>query len=189
MNLIELEKDLIAKHERYMIQTPGFSPLVVDEAKGSIIKDVTGKEYIDFGSMNAGHTGIGASNPRVVKAIKDQVEKLITGPCTTPNIPKIRFAEKLAKITPPKLNKFHFLTGGGESVDYAVHTAMKIQKKQEIISLYYAYHGATMGTLALGQPWNRREMTITPGFRQIPNAYCYRCFYGKERQQRFVQGY
>jgi 4-aminobutyrate aminotransferase/(S)-3-amino-2-methylpropionate transaminase len=96
------------------------------------------------------------------------------------NVPRIELAEKLSKITPKKLNRFHFLVGGGEAVEYALHIAMKATRKQEVIGLYYGYHGSSFACLALGQPWNRRGITFMPGFKQIPPAYCYRCFYGQK---------
>ncbi|MCL5986857.1 MAG: aspartate aminotransferase family protein [Actinobacteria bacterium] len=172
------EKEYVEKHKKYMIEVPGFAPLIITEAKGSVFKDINGREYIDFASMVAGPTSIGSSHPKVIEALKKQLDKVM---CASPwfmNIPKIELAEKLSKITPPRLNKFHFLCGGGEANEYALHIAMKATKKSEVISLYYGYHGSSFGTLALGQPWHRRNITMMPGFRQIPPAYCYRCFYG-----------
>ena len=57
---------------------------------------------------------------------------------------------------------------------------MRITKKKEVISVYSAYHGATIATLSLGQPWHREGFPIVPGFGQISSPYCYRCFYGQE---------
>ena len=173
-------EDYVRKHQKYLVSMPGFAPVIMAEAKGSIIKDIEGKEYIDFASQTAGTAGVGSCHPRVVEAVKKQVEILPHTSSWLASIPKIELAEKLAKITPPKLKKCHFLCGGGEAIEFALHTAMRITKRQEIISLYLAYHGASTVCLSLGQPWNRKDLPTIPGIRQIPPAYCYRCFYGKD---------
>lgn len=180
MNNISKENEYISKHNKYMIQVPGFSPMVITGAKGSIIKDINGKEYIDFISMQSGPASIGNSHPKVIEAAKKQLDKIFCVNSSFINIPKIELAEKLAKITPPKLKKFHFLCGGGEAVEYGLHMAIRITKKQEVISLFYGYHGSSLANLNLGQPWHRRGLPAIPGFKQIAPAYCYRCFFGQE---------
>ncbi len=74
--------------------------LYVQSAKGAVIRDVEGREYIDFaggiGVMNVGH-----SHPKVVAAIKDQAEKF-THTCfmVNPYDSAVRLAEKLCRLTP-----------------------------------------------------------------------------------------
>jgi 4-aminobutyrate aminotransferase/(S)-3-amino-2-methylpropionate transaminase len=174
------EKELIEKDERYVIHGWGYSPIVLVEGKGAIVKDINGREYIDAISQMAGPTSIGASHPKVVEAVKKQVEKISLTFSGSINIPRVELSEKLAKITPPKLNKFFFACGGSEAVETALEGAMKITGKNEVISLYNAYHGGTLATLSLGQPCHREGFPTIPGFRQIPSPYCYRCSYGKE---------
>jgi len=173
------EKEYIDKHERYMVGMPGHAPVVMVEAEGSIVKDINGKEYIDGYSQVAGPTGIGNRHPKVVAAVKEQVDKL---PCNSPwfiNIPQVELAEKLAKITPGNLRKFYFLVGGGEAVEYGIRTAIKASGKGEVLGVYFGYHGTMMSSLSLGNSSHRRGLPPMPGFRQIPPAYCYRCFYGQ----------
>lgn len=174
------EKEYVEKRDRYMVDMPGNSPVVMVEAKGSIVKDIDGKEYIDGMSLVAGATGIGSSHPKVIEAVKKQLDKM---PCITPgfvNIPKVELAEKLARIMPGNLSKFHFFCGGGESVEFAVKSAIKSSKKREVIGLYLGYHGVSIANLSLGNPYHRKGLPTVPGFRQIQPAYCYRCYHGKE---------
>jgi len=174
------EKELIEKDERYVIHGWGYSPIVLVEGKGAIVKDINGKEYIDAISMMAGPTTIGSSHPKIIEAVKRQVEKISLTFSGSINIPRVELSEKLAKITPPKLNKFFFACGGSEAIETALEGAMKIAGKKEIISLYHGYHGGTLATLSLGQPSHREGFSTMPGFRQIPAPYCYHCPYGKE---------
>jgi len=173
------EKELIEKDGRYVIHGWGYSPIVLVEGKGAIVKDINGKEHIDAISMMAGPTSIGSSHPKVIEAVKKQVEKISLTFSGSINIPRVELSEKLAKITPPKLTKFFYACGGSEAIETALKGAMKITGKKEVISLYNAYHGGTLATLSLGQPCHREGFPTIPGFRQIPSPYCYRCVYGK----------
>jgi len=180
VNLKYSEKEYIDKHERYIVRMPGYSPMVMVEAEGSIVKDINGKEYIDGYSQVAGPTGIGNRHPKIVAAVKEQVDRL---PCSSPwfiNIPQVELAEKLAKIMPANLRKFYFLVGGGEAVEYGIRTAIKTSRKREVLGVYFGYHGTMMSCLSVGNSSHRRGLPPMPGFRQIPPAYCYRCFYGQE---------
>jgi len=177
------EKELVEKTKKYSTPLPGFTPLVMTEAKGCIVKDINGKEYIDGISICAGPASVGSAHPKVVNAVIEQVKKLPAASPWCVNIPRVELAEKLTEILPQGLNKFHFFCGGGEAVEFALRTAIRSLKKREVISLYTAYHGTSLGLLSLGGSWNRKGLPIVPGFRQIPPAYCYRCFYGKEYPQ------
>jgi len=126
-----------------------------------------------------GPAGVGISHPKVVKAVKEQVEKLTCAMAWAINIPRVEAAEKLAKITPPGMTKFLFATGGGESVEAALKAAMIITGRKEVISVHHAYHGNSIALLSLCFPLGRKGIPRVPGFYQIPAPYCYRCNFGK----------
>ena len=77
------------------------------------------------------------------------------------------------------MGKSFFCLGGGEGIEAAVKLAMRITGKTEVVSLYGAYHGLTLGTSGLlGMPSYRAWMPGAqrwPTFRQGPAANCYRC--------------
>ena len=122
----------------------------VESAKGAILKDVEGKEYIDFAGgiavMNVGH-----SHPKVVAAIKDQAEKF-THTCfmVNPYENAVKLAEKLVAIAPgdfPK--KALFVNSGAEAVENAVKIARYYTKRQGIVVFDNAYHGRTLLTMTM----------------------------------------
>jgi 4-aminobutyrate aminotransferase-like enzyme len=160
--------------------------MIFVEGKGAILKDINGKEYIDGISGTNGPLLVGHSHPKVVQAVKDQVEKLSQHMTLFDNIPSIEAAGKLHSIVPAewKLGKTYFCPGGGEAVEAALRLIMKQTHKSEVISLYLSYHGLSLGTMSLGgMPWLRSFVAggiRWPGFHQIPNAYCYRCPCGQE---------
>jgi|YelNatPaOPRAMG01_1025707.scaffolds.fasta_scaffold08754_1 4-aminobutyrate aminotransferase-like enzyme len=177
-------EELIKEDKKYVLHGWGYSDITIVEAKGAVFKDIKGKEYLDFLSQTAGVLGIGHTHPKYVKAVKDTLEKVSHTLTMFINAPRVECAKKLASIAPEPLKnncKIYFSCGGSEANETALKFAMITKKKKEVISVYYAYHGGTLALSGLlGQSWHREGLVRFPGFYQIPNAYCYRCYFGKE---------
>ncbi|MDY9926799.1 aspartate aminotransferase family protein [Methanosarcina sp.] len=149
-------------------------PLVVDRAKGSIIKDIDGKEYIDFVAgiavMNAGY-----SNPEVKAAISAQLEKMVH--CGYGDFfaePPLKLAKKLRELS--SYSKVFYCNSGAESVEAAMKLALWKTKRQNFIAFYNAFHGRTLGALSLTCSKVRQKEHF-PTIRTVHTeyAYCYRC--------------
>ena len=157
-------------------------PLVAESGTGCFVKDVDGNEFIDF---NSGLVvlAVGHSHPRVVKAIKDQAEKLIHYSWTDFHYkPIIDLAEQLTKITPGSFAKKAFFCNSGAEADEA---AMKMTRWHTRKPLFLAYtgsfHGRSFGALALtaSKPVQRRHFfPLLPEVTHVPYPYCYRCPFG-----------
>jgi 4-aminobutyrate aminotransferase/(S)-3-amino-2-methylpropionate transaminase len=121
------------------------TPVHVESARGAIVRDVEGKEYIDFGG-GIGVMNIGHCHPRVVAAIKAQAEKFHhTCFMVNPYEVAIKLAEKLCRATPgdfPK--KAIFVNSGAECVENAVKIARYYTKRPAVIVFENAYHGRTL---------------------------------------------
>jgi 4-aminobutyrate aminotransferase/(S)-3-amino-2-methylpropionate transaminase len=151
----------------------------VASARGAVITDVEGKNYIDFAGgiavMNVGH-----SHPKVVAAIKDQAEKF-THTCfmVAPYAAPVELAEKLCKLVPGSFPKsVLFLNSGAEAVENAVKIARYASKKAGIIAFENAYHGRTLLTMTLTskvKPYKFGFGPFAPEVYRMPFAYCYRC--------------
>lgn len=151
----------------------------IASAKGAMLYDVEGKEYIDFGGgigvMNVGH-----SHPRIIKAIQDQAEKF-THTCfmVTPYESAVTLAERLCKLAPGKIPKHaYFANSGVEAVENAVKIARYYTKKQGIVVLDHAFHGRTllgMSMTSKANPYKLGFGPFAPEVYHIPNPYCYRC--------------
>jgi 4-aminobutyrate aminotransferase/(S)-3-amino-2-methylpropionate transaminase len=153
----------------------------VESAKGAVIRDVEGKEYIDFavgiGVMNVGH-----SQPKVVQAIKDQAEKFThTAFIVSPYEPAIKLADKLCHVTPGSFPKsVLFINSGAEAVENAVKIVRYYSKRQAIIALENGYHGRTYMTMTLTsrvKPFKLGFGPFASDVYQMPSAYCYRCHF------------
>ena len=122
----------------------------IESAQGAILKDVDGREYIDFAGgiavMNIGH-----GHPKVVSAIKNQAEKLVhTCFMVNPYEPAVRLADKLCQVTPGDFPKrAAFLNSGAEAVENAVKIARYYTKRPAVIVFENAYHGRTLLTMTM----------------------------------------
>jgi len=122
----------------------------IQSARGAILTDVEGREFIDFAGgiavMNVGH-----SHPKVVAAIKEQAEKF-THTCfmVNPYEPAVKLAQRLCRITPGDFAKRAvFLNCGAEAVENAVKIARYHTKRPAIVVFDNAYHGRTLLTMTM----------------------------------------
>jgi 4-aminobutyrate aminotransferase/(S)-3-amino-2-methylpropionate transaminase len=142
--LTQLKKEFIS--EGVGITTTNF----IQSAKGAVLTDVEGREFIDFAGgiavMNVGH-----SHPKVVAAIKEQAEKF-THTCfmVNPYEPAVKLAERLCRLTPGDFAKRAvFLNCGAEAVENAVKIARYHTKRPAIVVFENAYHGRTLLTMTM----------------------------------------
>ena len=119
--------------------------------KGALLYDEKGNEYID---CEAGHAvvNIGHSHPKYIEAVKEQLEKLIMISPSYPVDVRYKLLKKLAEITPSSLNQTFLSNSGTEAVEAAIKLALAANreiKKPEIIAFKRAFHGRTLGSLAM----------------------------------------
>ena len=173
-------RHVMSEYDKYVMHSfvKSLQPIVVASAKGATVTDLDGKTYIDCFSgisvVNAGHC-----NPKVIEAVKEQVEKLIH--CCTYvyyTVPATKLARKLAEITPGRLQKTFFGNSGAEAVETALRVGRKFSRKHEIISLMCSFHGRTLGTLSVTGQAGRKNYGMGPYLGDVafaPAPYCYRC--------------
>ncbi len=178
-------RELLLKDEKFL--SPSYVrwyPLVVEEGRGCLIKDVDGNVYIDFNSGLA-VLAVGHCHPRVVEAIKRQAEKLLHYSNTDFYYEvSITLAEKLTQITPGDFEKrVYFGNSGAESVEAAIKLVRWHTRRPRIIAFIGAFHGRTYGALSLtaSKPVQRRYFfPLVPGVTHVPYPYCYRCAFKQE---------
>ncbi|WP_269583465.1 aminotransferase family protein [Roseibium sp. Sym1] len=128
---------------------------VLDQARGVYMWDVDGKRYLD-GSSGAMVCNIGHSNPRVLEAMRKQMDKSTFGyRLHFETEPAEQLAAKTSSLAPEGLDKVFFVSGGSEAVESAIklarQNAIAIGEAQrtKVISREPSYHGCTLGALAL----------------------------------------
>jgi len=160
------------------------TPLFAAAASGAVIRDLEGREFIDFGggigAMNVGH-----SHPKVVAAIQDQAARF-THTCfhVVMYEPYLELAEKLCRLTPGAFDKMAlWCNSGAEAVENAVKAARYFTGRPAVIALDHAFHGRTllgMSLTAKAMPYKKGFGPFAPEIYRIPAPYCYRCSLGLE---------
>ncbi len=123
-------------------------PVTIENGLGAHVWDASGKEYIDcmggYGVALVGHC-----NPRVVKAIKAQIDKIITVHSSLYNKTREEFLEKLIKISPKNLSQVYLNNSGTEAVEAAIKFARKFTGKKKMVAMNGSYHGKSLGALSV----------------------------------------
>ncbi len=171
-------EEVIRKHKEYLwpaVVNYYQKPLVADHASMQYLWDLEGRKYLDFfGGIVT--IGVGHCNPKVTTKIKAQVDKLQHTSTLFPNEAIVALAEKLAQITPGRLQKSFFSNSGTEANEAAILLARMASDSYDIVALRQAYAGAS--ALAKGVTahanW-RKGGVISVGVAHAINPYCYRC--------------
>lgn len=168
------------KYARYVNTSfvKSLEPVVVERALGSTVWDVNGREYLDLFSgisvVNVGHR-----NPRVVAAAERQLQHFVHVASYIYYAPPVAdLAERLAHITPGRLQKTFFGNSGAEAVEGALRLARIYTGRLEIIALQQSFHGRTHGTLSITGNMTRKTRSLpAQGVAFAPAPYSYRCRY------------
>jgi acetylornithine/succinyldiaminopimelate/putrescine aminotransferase len=125
--------------------------LEIEKAEGVYLYSANGEKYIDLIS-GIGVSNVGHRHPKVVQAIKDQVDKylhlMVYGEYV--QSPQVLLAQKLASLLPQSLSSVYFTNSGSEAIEGAMKLAKRYSGRGKIISCYDAYHGSTHGALSIG---------------------------------------
>ena len=142
---------------------------IFQKEKDSSVWDVSGKEYIDC-MGGYGVALIGHCNDRVVNAIKNQSEKLITCHMSIYNNTRLEFLEKISKISPKKLSKIFFSNSGAESTESALKFSRKFTGKSGVIAMNGGYHGKTFGALSVthNEKYRKSFQPLLEGVKFVP---------------------
>ncbi|KAA1395849.1 4-aminobutyrate--2-oxoglutarate transaminase [Aeromicrobium ginsengisoli] len=172
-------QELMTRKKSAVAQGVGTTmPVFAIEAGGGIVKDVDGNSFIDLGSGIA-VTTVGNSAPRVVDAVREQVEAF-THTCfmITPYEGYVAVAEALNRLTPGDHDKRSALfNSGAEAVENAVKIARAHTKKQAVVAFDHAYHGRTNLTMAMtakSMPYKSGFGPFSPEVYRAPLSYPYR---------------
>jgi len=152
-------------------QTTDF-PLLLEfeRAEGVYMYDKQGKAYLDLIS-GIGVSNLGHSNPHVINAIKEQVDKymhlMVYGEYV--QTPQVRFAEKLVSLLPANLSSVYFVNSGAEAVEGALKLAKRYTGHSQIIACHNSYHGSTHGALSVmgNEEYKQAYRPLLPGINFI----------------------
>jgi acetylornithine/LysW-gamma-L-lysine aminotransferase len=161
--------EVIEIEDRYGSGLYSKQPLVLVRGEGAHLWDADGKEYIDCiggqGVANVGH-----AHPAVIRAVTEQVQKLITCPNGFYSHQRAQLLAKLIQIAPPGIERAYLCNSGAEAVEAALKLARLSTGRKKIVAAMRGFHGRTFG--ALSATWRKQYRQpfepLVPGFEFVP---------------------
>ncbi len=150
-------------------------------AEGVYLWDVHGKRYLD-GSSGAMVSNIGHSNPRVLAAMREQMQSATFGyRLHFENAPAEALAARVAELCPAPLERTFFVSGGSEAIESCLKMARQYalargeRERHLVISRFPSYHGSTLGALAVTgyDPLTEPFLPMLATMPKIPAPTCY----------------
>jgi taurine--2-oxoglutarate transaminase len=179
--------DICKKHTLYTWSaTDQVSPLPVERAEGVYLYTPDGKRILDFNSQLMSVL-IGHGHPRVIQAMKDQLDQLIFVYPQTATAARARLAKLMHEVV-PGMESFFYTLGGAEANENAIRMARLFTGRQKILSRYRAYHGGTNLTLQLtGDPRRWSAEPGSPGIIRVMDPQPYTYSFGNTPEEKAEQ--
>jgi 4-aminobutyrate aminotransferase len=180
---------LLDEDERYFLHQSLSTPCldVVERAEGATLIDVEGRRILDFHGNSVHQLGHG--HPKVIAAIKAQLDHLPFSPRRFTNRPAIALARRLAELAPGNLGKVLFAPSGAAAVGMALKLARYATGRHKMLSMWDAFHGANLDTISVGgEALFRANLgPMMPGTEHLPPLHLARRFFGEDRPfERFA---
>lgn len=175
--------DVRKRHKEVLFPSVGTyyeEPVCLDSGKGLRLKDLDGREYLDFfgGILTV---SLGQAHPKVNAALHAQIDRLGHVSTLYPTVGIVELAEKLLGLAPGKIGKAgkaFFTASGTEADETAVALAQIATGRQELIALRHGYSGRSMLAQSLTAHSKYRAVpTQIAGIKHAHSPYCYRCPY------------
>ncbi len=170
-------KQALDDDSRYFLHQSLSTPClnVLASARGAWIEDLEGRRYLDFHGNNVHQVGF--AHPRVVAAIKQQLDELSF--CTRRYTcqPAIQLAARLAALAPGDLNRVLFAPGGTSAIGMALKLARVATGRFKFVSMWESFHGASLDAISVGGEAAFRQGIgpLLPGCEHVPppdNRHC-----------------
>jgi 4-aminobutyrate aminotransferase len=160
----------LEEDERYFLRQSLSTPClnVLRSCGGIYVEDLQGRRYMDFHGNNVHQVGFG--NPRVIEAIKQQLDELSFCTRRYTNVPAIRLAKKLAELAPGRLKKVLFAPGGTTAIGMALKLARAATGRFKTLSMWDSFHGASLDAISVGGESIFRNGIgpLLPGTEHVP---------------------
>ncbi len=140
----QAERDLLHTYNRYGV--------ILKSGAGVYLTDTDGKQYLDF-AAGIGVCALGYGNQEYNQALKDQIDELIHTSNLYYNLPVIKAAEQLKKVS--GMDRVFFTNSGTEAIEGAIKAAKKYAYTKnghaghEIIAMNNSFHGRSLGALSV----------------------------------------
>lgn len=154
-----------------------YYPVAIARGEGIYVVSTEGRRYMDFSSgiavLNIGH-----NHPKVMEAVRAQLDQFVHTGGVYYNETTVRSAERLLSVAPAGLDMLFFSNSGAEAVEGALKLARYSTGRQGIIAFTDAFHGRTLGAISLttsSAKYRNRYHPLLPSVYHAPYPYCFRC--------------
>jgi 4-aminobutyrate aminotransferase len=189
--MVELDAGLIADAIKLR-----FYPLAVESGQGCYLRDVQGREYLDF-TAGWAVANTGYNHPGVKQAVIDQLNRMtFAGIISMMHEPALRLAEKLIELVPGDYRKKVWFGLSGSDASETIGRLLPLATgKRRMVSFIGAYHGSTAASMAMSAHSAQTQFIGGGHVVKVPYPNPYRCPFGDdvadcaEKAVRFLEGY
>jgi 4-aminobutyrate aminotransferase len=175
-------KALLADDAKYFLHQSLSTPCldVLKSCEGIYITNLQGKTYADFHGNNVHQ--LGYRNKFIMDRVKAQMDELPFSPRRFTNPVAIELAERLVSLTNGVLSRVLFAPGGTSAIGIALKLARVVTGKYKTISMWDAFHGASMDSITVGGEYMFQKDIgpLIPGNIHVPPPDSYRGMWVKE---------
>ena len=162
------------------------NPLVIAGAQGCDLWDYEGNTWLDFSSQLV-NVNIGYQHPRVLAAMKAQLENLVTIAPATANLARGEAAKRIVDLAPAGFSKVFFTNAGADANENAIRMARLYTGRDKVLSAYRSYHGNTGSAIAATGDWRRVPNEFSRGHVHFFNPYLYRSEFNAATEEEECQ--
>lgn len=189
-NILKSQSELLKLEQKYCSwgDTVHYSkePKIFARANDSYLYDEQNIEYLDL-QMWYSAANLGYGNKRLNAVLKNQIDKLPQLACQYLHREKIELATKLCQLNENKFNtkgRVHFSVGGAFAVEDSMKLIRNTTGKNLVFAYFGSYHGRTFETSSITSSYRyrRRFGHFANRAHFLPYPYCFRCFYGKNKE-------
>jgi 4-aminobutyrate aminotransferase-like enzyme len=172
------ESDIVAGRKALLSGSVGGDfPLQIARAQGASFWDQTGKEYIDCTSQ-AWSLGVGACHPKVMAAVKEQLNYFTHVRTSFETMPRVLLSKKLSEIAPGNLNRVNYCLHASNALEGAIKLAIREHPDRKYLIIPWDnFGGRTLAGFSISYPHPWPFYNYSGNTVRLPQGYCYRCPY------------
>ncbi|MDH3715640.1 MAG: acetylornithine/succinylornithine family transaminase [Gammaproteobacteria bacterium] len=162
------DADYQALEDRYALPLYSKRGVTIVRGSGALLFDAQGREYVDC-TAGIGVANVGHCHPRVVAAISEQAQRLITCPNVFYNDTRSRLLQTLVQTAPGILTRAFLCNSGAEAIEAALKFARLHTGRPNFVSAMRGFHGRTMGAVSatFTKKYRAPFEPLVPGFQYV----------------------
>lgn len=173
-------RSLLAQDAKYFFHQSLSTPCldVLESARGATIVDIEGRQILDFHGNSAHQVGYG--HPRVVEAVKAELDRLPFSPRRYTNPAAIELARRLGDLAPMGPAKVLTAPSGAAAISIGLKLARYATGRHKTVSMWESFHGANLDTISVGGDamFRRDAGPLLPGGEHVPPLRLAHRFFG-----------